>query len=45
VSPEQTGANDAGPSVLISLAGVLFVSWPLSDCSPGEWVEVEEATS
>lgn len=29
--------NNPEPDVLISLAGVLLVSWPLSDLAPGTW--------
>jgi len=34
--------GDADPEVLISLAGVLFVSWPFSDLPPGRWQAVED---
>lgn len=34
--------DDVEPEVLISLAGALFVSWPLVDLPPGSWEHVSE---
>jgi hypothetical protein len=36
VAREAPG-NNTEPEVLISLAGVLFVSWPFTDLPPGTW--------
>lgn len=43
VATQSPGTDDGQPSIMISLAGVLFVTWPIEDCSPGQWVEVEDA--
>jgi hypothetical protein len=34
--------DDAEPEILISLAGALFVSWPIRDLLPGRWESVGE---
>jgi hypothetical protein len=34
--------GDDDPEMLISLAGVLFVSWPFSDLPPGRWQVLQE---
>lgn len=38
VAQADPRARDAEPQVLISLAGVVFVSWPFNDRPPGTWV-------
>jgi hypothetical protein len=38
----RVGDGNAEPEVLISLAGVLFVSWPFSDLPAGKWQVVED---
>jgi hypothetical protein len=45
VAQQHPEADDTNPTVLISLAGVLFVTWPLEDCPPGTWVEIDDAAS